>query len=166
LGLPYSRKAYFTEGQEMKYVLSEGKNRVLYPVIRIPYNKKCTEIYQPIFSHAGLRDQIGDLYDTVYARSLSQDFQKGIGKVLIARNNRVIEYPSEASKSWIPKNVWKLADLMEMIGRQVLESQIYFLNRDGKYNQVSLEKRNLIKQRHEVAKQVNRLFLKNMDEDI
>ena len=165
LGLPYSREIYFTEGQEMKHVLNEGKNRILYPLVRMPYNKKCTEIYQPIFSHYGFRDQIEHLYDTAYARSLAQDFQQGIGKVLIARENQIVEYPSEESKSWIPQNVWKLTDLMDMIGRQVLESQIYFLNRGGIYNQVSSEKKNLIKQQHEVAKQVNRMFLKSMDED-
>jgi len=165
LGLPYSREMYFTEGQEMTHVINEGKNRVLYPLVRMPYNKKCMEIYQPIFSHHGLRGQVEHLYDTVYARSLSRDFQEGIGKVLITQKNQIAEYPSGDSESWIPKNVWKLTDLMDMIGRQVLEFQIYFLNRDGNYNEVRLEKRKVIKHQHDVAKYVNRLFLKNMDEE-
>lgn len=98
-------------------------------------------------------------------RSLSQDFQQGIGKVLIAQKNQIVEYPSDESKSWIPKSIWKITDLMDMIGRQVLESQIYYLNRGGIYNQVSLEKKNLIKQQHDVAKYLNTLFLKNMDDE-
>ncbi len=53
---------------------------------------------------------------------------------------------------------------MDMIGRQVLEFQIRFLSRSAIYTQVGLEKKNLIKQQLNIAKRVNRLFLKSMDE--
>ena len=95
---------------------------------------------------------------------MSQDFHKGIGKVLIAQKNKIVEYPLEESKSWIPNNIWEITDLMDMIGRQVLEFQIRFLSRSAIYTQVGLEKKNLIKQQLNTAKRVNRLFLKSMDE--
>jgi hypothetical protein len=160
LGLPYPREAYFTDRQEMKYMLTKGKERVLYPIVRAPYNKNCTEVYQPMFLRPGLTEQVGHLYDTDYSRSLFQDFQNGIGKVLMAENNRIIDYPSEQSEIWIPKSVWKLPDLINVVSKQVLEFQIYFLNRGGKYNEVRQEKKNLIKEQHETAKYINRMFMK------
>lgn len=165
LGLPYPKEWYFTDGPEMKYLLREGKQRVSYPILRISYNKKCTELYQPSFLRSIENAELKDLYNNDYTKSLSENFEKGIGKILLARGNKITEYPLEASKAWIPKETWKLSDLIDMAGRQVLNSQVYFINKTAKYSEVSLEKRDLIKQRHETAKYVNRMFLKLMDED-
>ncbi|MBX3036022.1 MAG: hypothetical protein KF758_03830 [Anaerolineales bacterium] len=164
LGLPYSKEAYYTDSQEIQFVVEGGRNRILYPLIKIAYDKKCSEIYQSIYSH-NIKSNIEYLYNNDYTKSISKNFEKGIGKVLIAGNNKIREYPTEPSKSWIPKNIWNLPELIDMIGRQVLNSQIYFINKSAKYNNISLEKRNLIEQQLETAKSVNRMYLKFMNED-
>ena len=162
LGFPYAKEIYFTESQEMEYLLKKGRDNVSFPLVRSSYNKKCTEIYQPIFSHYGRREQIAYLYETPHVKSMSQDFDSGAGKILIKVDNQVKEYPSNKSNSWIPKVTWDLSELMDVVGEQVLNSQIYYLNRGGNYNKVSTEKKNLIKEQHKIAKQINRLFLDNL----
>lgn len=165
LGLPYADESYYTDGQSIKYVLSEGKNRILPPIVRAAYDKKCTEIYQPIFPHYEGSERIGHLYNTDYARSLSQDHEKGVGKILFSKENKIVEYPLMESKDWIPKNIWKMPDLMRMIAKQVFEFQLYYINRGPSYAEVSVEKKNLIKEQYFLAKKVNKLFIKIANEE-
>ena len=127
------------------YSIVKGKNRILYPIIRKSYDKKCTEIYQPIFS---LRDSLPNLekdYNNAHVHSLSQNYKKGIGKILIEENNKIFEYPLEKSKKWIPSFEWDGYGFMKMIEKQVLDFQIYFINRGPKYGDISSKKKKIIK---------------------
>lgn len=163
LGLPYPKEIYFTDGPEVKYVLNRGKERVLYPIVRASYNKKCTEVYQPRFVRNEFSTGIEYLYDTDYSRSLFQNFQMGLGKILITENKGIIEYSTEPTRDWIPKDIWELSDLINMIAKQVLEFQIYYINRGGKYEGLSQEKKDVIKTRNRIAKYINRDYIKFLD---
>jgi len=163
LGLPYSREIYFTEGQEMKHIMSKGRERVAFPIIRAPYNRNCTEVFQPMLMKDGFIRQIDHLNDTAYAKDLFEDYQNGVGRVFMAKDSRVTHFPIEPTDAWIPKTVWDLADLTDLLGKQVLQCQIHFLNRGGKYTEVKLEKRKLIKAQHDTAKRINRFLLEDAD---
>jgi hypothetical protein len=165
LGFPYLRESYYSEGKETIFSIAKGKNQILYPLIRKSYNKKCTEIYQPLFSRRDMRLHLEKWYDTEHVHSLSHDYANGIGKVLIGGENRVSEYPIEKSDKWIPKYTWNFDEFSTMIARQTLEFQIYFINHGPKYGEISIEKKKLIKEQLTLAKQVNRQFLKMLDED-
>ncbi len=165
LGLPYSDKSYYTDGQSIKHVLAEGKKRILPPIVRAAYDKRCAEIYQPIFPHYEGKERIEHLYNTDHAKSLSHDQEKGVGKILVSEKNKIVEYPLIESKDWIPKNIWKMPDLMRVIAKQVFEFQNYYLNRGPSYAEVSEEKKNLIKEQLFLAKKVNKLFIKIADEE-
>lgn len=165
LGLPYSKEAYYTEGRAIKLTLSKGTGRVLHPLVRTPYNKECTEIYQPASLKPKLMDEYSNLYDNDYSRFYLQDSKEGVSKILIAVKNRVVEYSQIPSKEWIPKQTWKLSELMKMIGKQVLDFQIYLLNRGPKYDEISLDKKKIIKLELTMAKQVNKMLSKALEDD-
>jgi hypothetical protein len=84
LGLPYAKSSTFTNGKEIKYSLVEGRNRIIYPLIRKMFSKQCTEIYQPIYSQTGIRQKYENWYDNDFVRSISTDHPGGIGKVFIS----------------------------------------------------------------------------------
>ena len=165
LGFPYPRESFYTEGSSIRYSMVEGKNRILYPLIRKHYDKKCTEIYQPIFSLGASLPNLEENYNNNHIRSLSYNYAKGIGKILIAKNNKIFEYPSEKSNEWAPNFEWDGYDFMEMIGKQVLDFQIYLINRGSKYGDISSEKTKLIKEQLSLAKRINRLYTNLLDED-
>ncbi|MCC7118405.1 MAG: hypothetical protein IT310_07765 [Anaerolineales bacterium] len=164
LGIPYSKEAYYTNSQEIRFVIEKGRNRILYPLVKMPYDKGCSEIYQPIYSYS-IESNVEHLYNNDYVKSISKKFEEGTGKVFITGNNKINPYSTEPSKSWIPKKIWEVSELINVIGKQVLNSQIYFINKSAKYSNVNLEKRNLIKQQLKGAKSINRMYLKLMDED-
>jgi hypothetical protein len=164
LGLPYPTESFFTDGREIKFIMDKGINQISYPLMRSTYNAKCTEIYQPILPKPELRKQVPHLYQSNYVKSVLQNPENGMGNILISVNNQIIEYPSQTSNIWIPKHVWELPELIKVIGKQVLESQIHFINRSPKLGDIDAKKKKIIKEQHKLAKRVNGLFLKILDE--
>lgn len=86
-------------------------------------------------------------------------------KIFIGENSKVIDYPLGATKKWIPEYTWKLPRLLNLLAKQTLDFQIYYLNYSSKYGDISAERKQLIKQQYSQARQVNRLFSKMIDED-
>ena len=164
LGFPFAGEVFFTETQALGFALNEGKKCQSYPLINVTYDNRCTEIYQPIFPYPKEDQRVSYLYNNTYVKSLSEDFEKGIGKILFAENHQVKEYPSEPSKLWIPQHTWEIKELLNLMGKQVLNSQIFFINQKVSFSKVSAEKKNLIKFQHKFAKRINRLFLNSMDD--
>lgn len=164
LGFPFATEVFFTETQALEFALNDGKKHQSYPLIDVTYDNKCTEIYQPIFSYQREDQGVSYLYDNTYVKSLSEDFKKGIGKILFTENHQFKEYPSEPSTLWIPQYTWNIKELLNLIGKQVLNSQIFFINQKVSFSKVSAEKKNLIKFQHEFAKRINKLFLNSMED--
>jgi hypothetical protein len=165
LGFPFPRESFYSEGSSILYLMSEGKNRIQYPLIRKSFNKKCTEIYQSVFSPRDALHNLEEKYNNFHVHSFSHDYAKGIGKVLIEKKSKISEYPVEKSKEWIPTYEWDGYEFMTLIEKQVLEFQIFLINRGPKYGDISLEKKKLIKEQLSLAKQVNRTFLKLSNEE-
>ncbi|MER2512716.1 MAG: hypothetical protein ABTQ25_09955, partial [Nitrosomonas ureae] len=166
LGLPYSKESYYTEGQSVKHILGKGTGRISYPLIRASYDKRCTEIYQPMSLKPKLMNEYKHLYEDGYADSFLRLDEERTSKILTASGNKIVNYSREPSKNWIPKDSWKLSDLMKMIGKQVLESQIYLINRGPKYTEISLGKKALVKEQLFLAKKINRLIIQALADDL
>lgn len=160
IGLPYSvESTYIENGNNIIFKIKEGKERIQYPLIKKPFNQKCTQIYQPIFRRNEIRSNLVEMYDNDFVRSISFDYSVGVGKIFIAENNKIKEYPNGSSNTWIPDFTWDYHELFEALGRQVLEFQLYSLNNGPRYGDISPERKKLIKERLRTAKQINRFVL-------
>jgi len=160
IGLPHSVESTYTDsGNEVQFRIREGKKLIQFPLIKKAFNKKCTQIYQPIFCRPEIRSNIAELYENDFVHSISFDHAVGIGKVFIADNNKINEYPTNSSKKWIPNVIWDYQELFNILGKQVLEFQLYSINNGPRFGNISLERRKIIKERLHIAKQINILAL-------
>jgi hypothetical protein len=141
IGLPYSSDRTFTEGKEILTVIRDGKERITYPLIKKTLNKKCSQIYQPNFPIKNTNPEVAPMYDTEYVKSIAFNYEQGIGKVFFAQDNKIVEYPSLATKGWVPNKVWNDEDLLEMVYKQTLEFQLHFLNNGPRFGNISEQKK-------------------------
>jgi hypothetical protein len=165
IGLPYANSISYTDGKGSKFSFKQGTGRIIYPLIRKTFDKNATEIYQPFFSRPEIRSEFEDWYNNEYTHSISSDFSSGVGKIFQEKNSKIIEYPSIATKNWIPEYTWELPKLLDLLTKQTLAFQIHYLNYSSKYDDISAEKKQLIKLQHSYARKVNKLFSELVDED-
>ena len=59
IGLPYSVESTYTEnGNDIQFIIREGRGRIQSPLIKKSFNKRCTQIYQPIFRRTEIRSEM------------------------------------------------------------------------------------------------------------
>lgn len=165
LGLPYPSYMSFTDSAAISVSMVSGRKRIRTPLVRLQYNQRCSQIFQPMFTRTDIRTSF-PLYDTEYVKSLSRDHTKGVGKVFIVDPPLVEECPSDKSRKWLPRWTWNDDTLRRTVRRQMLEFQLQLLeygasDRKVSYNDVKTKKqRNIIRKRMQIAKQVNKLLLR------
>jgi hypothetical protein len=167
IGLPYPSYLLYTDAAALAVSMHEGREKVRLPIVRLQYDKRCTHVFQPLYTRKDIRTSF-PLYDTDYVKSLSLDHDKGIGKVFVLDHPVLQEYPIEKSEMWVPKWTWDDVDLLKTVRRQWLEFQLRLLEygaskRKISYNGVKTRsQRDVIKVRMRVAKQANNILLQRM----
>jgi len=166
MGFPYPASLSYTDAPQMKVELQRGLERVTFPLIKMKYDRDCSEIYQPMIKGA-IGDWRHPYYDSTYVRSWCADYSNGIGKVLYSYGPSVTEYQELDSVAWIPTVTWHDSELLKATRAQLLEFQIHLLEygpmeRKIDFGNTSKAKRRLVKAQLETAKQINRTYLSRL----
>jgi hypothetical protein len=170
MGLPYPTKMSYTNTPRMEVDLVSGRERMIWPLVRMRYNRHCSEIYQPMIRRAILCKD--PYYDSSYVKSLCSDYRRGIGRIFYSFGPSVTEFPETESRVWIPNVTWDDDELVKVSRRQMLEFQIH-LNEYGPMQRkigsvvnMDKKKKELVEAQIKTAKSINRMFLKRlMSED-
>jgi hypothetical protein len=168
LGLPYATGASYTNTPLFKFEVVEGRERMIYPPMRIRYERACSQIFQPMFTMVKERASEWAEYETDYVKSMMMDHKRGIGKVLYYNGRRLNEFPSAESTCWIPPKTWREEELRRILVKQVLAFQLHLLrygpleDRKVDYSTVTPEKRRLIRRDLYFASQISKMLLEKM----
>lgn len=160
LGLPYPKGVSWLAWPRTAFEMVPGRERATYPLIKRSFTPHCTEIYQPMFARQEVRDIKPEWYKTEYVQSITIDASLGIGKVFFRKGQALSMYPDQPSPSWRPPKRWASPELAKAIMTQVLEFQVYLLNRGPYLTGLASERRGIVKQQHQLAKKFNRGLIK------
>ena len=72
MGLPYPTRLAYTNNANVAVTLVSGRERMTWPLVRMKYDRHCSEIYQPMMRRALLYKD--PFYDTAYVKSLCLDY--------------------------------------------------------------------------------------------
>jgi hypothetical protein len=162
IGFPYPIESFVISGQKQLGHYTQGRNRIMIPLLKKRLTISGTEIYQPMFRFRNSEPQEKQLYDTKYVHENSRDWERGIGKVFIQDKDKLKEYPSSNSREYVPSTFYESNELLFKIRIQTLEWQCYIDNlAPSLKNLQSQEKRNLLNQRMFLEK-ANRKLLNTL----
>jgi hypothetical protein len=166
MGFPYPARLSYTDTPQMEVELRRGLERITYPLIKMKYDRNCSEIYQPMIKGA-IGDWRRSYYDSAYIRSWCADYPNGIGKLLYCYGPSVTEYPKLESPAWTPSVTWDDSELLKVIQKQLLEFQIHLLEYGPMERKIDpgntcKAKRRLVETQIRTAKQINRAFLSRL----
>ena len=122
LGLPYPQKLEMRDDGRLDLAMRSGRERVMLPLIRLPFSKSGTEIYQPIFSNEVFFEYPA-IYDTKYVHDMSLDWNTGSGRPFQVNGDQLVRISAEPTMDWFPKTVHFRPDLHVMTIRQTLKMQ-------------------------------------------
>jgi len=91
-GFPYSTKKTFLVNGALEYKLNRGTGRIKLPLLKKPIFSGGFEIYQPIFTDKLLQPysvDIGEMFESEYAKSYSIDYDNGLGPIIIKKGNNI-----------------------------------------------------------------------------
>jgi len=170
LGFPFSKIDYFTgEGDELRSVFIEGRNRIMLPILKKRIGLQGTELYQPTFSGIKIKSDptlITELYDTKYVRDRCIIWEKGIGKIFLQNNNvdELAVYPDSPSKIWVPKRIYDFDDLTLAIQNMAFEWQLYIEKLRPSFELISVQKRSDYIRLHNDGEKYNREIMELLSE--
>lgn len=159
IGLPYPEDMIWGNWPTVEYSLVPGSERIRLPLIRKGFNTRCTQLYQPMFMRQNIRSQFPELYDNDYVNNVSQDYDKGIGKIYICVEGTIDEYTSDPSKAWIPSYTWQGDDLEKIILIQTLEFQLYLLDIGPGHKGLDPVREKIVKQQYQISRDLNRSMI-------
>lgn len=166
LGLPFPTKKALDQQERIFLNMQKGLERIIMPLIRISYDKSCTEIYQPIIPEEIKHWLNFNAYKTAHAKKFFKSSR--IGKVLIKVSGKhIIEFPTKKSSIWIPKIEHSRHEAEYIATKTVLILQNYLLSDwpsfDGIENE---EKRKSLKKGFSRIIQVNNLLLRQVEKEL
>ena len=164
LGLPYPSHIHYTNSPEFGVQIVKGLERVLTPVVKLKFDKRCTQILQPLFARGEIRSIVSSFYETDYVKSMSIDHAKGIGKVLYVDGPTLSDFPTGKTNCWVPPMIGDDREAVGIVMKQALEFQNYLLEygpTESKigFGNIDKEKLRLIRKQVGVAKAINRDLL-------
>jgi len=164
LGLPYPSHICYTNSPEVEMQMDEGTGRILTPVVKFKFDRRCAQILQPMFPRDDIRSMVPSSYDTDYVKSMSIDHARGIGKVLYVDGLTVSSFPAQKTDCWVPPMIYDDHEAVEIVIEQAIKFQDYLLEygpTESKigFGNIDKEKQALIKEQLKVAKTVNRNLL-------
>lgn len=137
LGLPFPTEKRFAGDGKTYYYLAEGIGRIITPLIKKYYDKRCTEIFQPIIRPELLTDK---LYDNEYVRHYFNLSSSNKGKILMNYNNRIVEY-GNSSDRWIPQYVHEGGMLKKLTTETLFTFQEIFIDEMPCYDDLTTDRR-------------------------
>lgn len=163
LGLPYpTEKRLVREQGRTRFSMVEGVKYIRYPLIRKNYDITCTEIYQPIIRPEFIYH---DLYSNDYVKDYFDIPSSPLGKILIGRNNRVVDYSSVSGKQWLPENMHEKNLLIKLVIGEVLSFQEWLLDDMPSFDDLDLTDRRRIKDYKRAIKKYNKFMLERMKKE-
>jgi hypothetical protein len=164
LGLPYPSHIYYTNSPEVEMQIARGIEKVLTPVVKLKFDKRCTQILQPMFTRDEIRSSVSSFYETDYVKSMSIDHAKGIGKVFYADGSMLSEFPPGKTDCWVPPMIDDDHEAVGIVMKQALEFQNHLLEygpTESKigFGNIDKEKLRLIRKQVGVVKAINRDLL-------
>lgn len=165
LGLPFPAIKKAMKNGRLYIKIREGLERKLIPLLRISYDKLCTEIYQPI-----IPKEIEDwrnlaIYNTPYVKKYFK--ASSIGKVLIKKSEKEIEeYTRKKSLIWIPNKVYSRKELDYITAKTILGLQNYLLDNLPQINNLDEEHKQRHKNAYKQLKQYNKYLLRRVEKEL
>jgi hypothetical protein len=167
LGLPYPSEAFLTDTGQISFEMQPGKNRIIFPLIRKPYNKTCTELFQPIIRpELMIREEMKALYQTNYVKNYFDINHSLLGKVLLNYNNKIVDYSITDGKRWIPHKVHDRDTLGKIIAREIISFHEFLLDNLPSFDQVELQYRQFWKQFLSKLRKFNLMMLKKIEKEL
>jgi hypothetical protein len=145
IGFPFPTKQELLMNDNRTYFeLHEGLNKIKVPLINLSFLEPSIQLYQPmLFRKLGLLgDGVSQIYDREYVKSHCLDFKKGIGKVFIMEKNNILELDDESELCISDGGIkYERGKIMNLIGKQVLTTQLRLTLKTPSYDNLQSEKR-------------------------
>lgn len=125
IGFPFPIESFMREDGQILCRFTQGRKRVMIPILRKRFSIHGAELYQPMFPDSVRDPNARKLYDTKYVHENSMSWEQGIGKVFIQDNTGLKEYPVSPSKIWIPRKTYEFEALLFEMQLLTLEWQNY-----------------------------------------
>ena len=125
IGFPFPTKSFRMKDGQILCRFTQGRNRVMIPILKKRFSIHGTELYQPMFPYSIRDPNARRLHDTKYVRDNSMSWEQGIGKVFIQDNTGLQEYPMSPSKLWLPSKAYEFEALLFEMQLLTLEWQTY-----------------------------------------
>ncbi|MGD0237003.1 MAG: hypothetical protein ABSC55_21020 [Syntrophorhabdales bacterium] len=167
LGLPFLLKASVApDSLHLKVKVAAGSKRVLYPLIHKFYSQDCSQIYQPIIN-PDLRgpNELALLYDTEYTRRYFT-LPSPLGKVLIERGGKIIQYSNSVSFDWIPNTVHPSPYFYYLATQQTLILQSLLFNNWPILGVLPDEKRRWLRGKIAKVKLLQKIMIDQVNQDL
>jgi len=156
LGLPYATKQTFTENDNALFRVSDGKCKIIHPILRNPISLNGSIILQPIIPRElGIKPED---YDTEFIKNNFTFNEKGIGDIFLENNSINGNYSSLNKTAWIPKINHNDNILYYEFVKGILKRQISMSN-NVSYGQISEIKKQTIKWESDFAKKISRKMM-------
>ena len=167
MGFPFPLESYIMEDGRLYCRFSEGRNRIMLPVLKKPISIEGTELYQPIFigSIACAGDEKAKkLYSAKYVRDNCISWEEGIGRIYIKRDSKISAYSRCPSMEWLPERTHEADELFFGIQSLTLEWQLYIIkNLTPSVKLLSEEKRKQMVKLLDLGKYYNREMVKHLN---
>lgn len=167
IGFPYPSKTFFLpdhRGFGMSF--ESGRERLMLPLIRKPFQLKGTYLFQPMFRYQVTNKDLVEYYDIDYVRQLSFDWQKGIGKVILQSTKNFRNVSTERSTDWLPGIRYPCKYLEPRFLLQILQSQIDINNLSPSTDKLSKEQGAYIKNQLALCNRANQAVINQITQGL
>jgi len=165
LGLPFPAEKTLVDKKSTYMRIRTGLERVITPLLRVSYNRSCTEIYQPIIPRELFDWEELEIYKTPYVKKYPSSSR--FGKILIKTDDRQLEeYPVVKSNIWIPDKTFSRSQLMFVVLKTVLTIQNYLLSLLPSLDGLDEAERAHQKNAYDFARKYNNLLLKKAEKEL
>jgi hypothetical protein len=167
LGLPYTSEAFLIDTGQTSFEIKPGKKRIIYPLIRKPYNRICTELFQPIISPELMnKEEMKVLYQNDYAKKYLDINHSRLGKVLLKYNNEIVDYSISDGSEWIPDKAHDRNMLKKITARTIFSFYEFLLDEWPSLDKLELDYRRFWKQMTLKIRKFNLMMLKKIEKEL
>ena len=166
LGFPFPQKTVLSpDSDQIRCDLSEGRERIMLPLLRRTIHEKGKEFYQPMFS-GGLMSSDVEYYNSDYVHEHSMNHEKGIGNIFEVNNKNVSEYCHDDLINLTPNHVHNDEELFIRSAINVYNWQNWLSNLLPSLELLSPEQRKYVKNRLGTGIKINNIFIKKHNKSL
>lgn len=161
LGFPFPEKTFFrSNSNQLEAEISEGRERIMLPIIRRVFCEKGTQILQPMFA-GGLFDVDLSYYESDYVRRHSMDHGKGVGNFFLEREGAFSECGKGDLINLSPKYVQDDRKLFIQSAINIFTWQNWLLKLMPSLDRLPREEKRWVKERFRVGASLNNMLIKH-----